>query len=849
MGMTCAACAAENRDTAKFCKRCGAPLDQAVRKTDGILKELVGLDEIKGKLSELQAILEGMRASGTNAKPPYNSIIIGNSGTAKTLIGGLIASLFDAFGLIQDTRPVTVDAGKLSLMDQAELDSLFSRAKGSILFIDNIHKLVSSSGDPEDAIDRIVLKMDEVRNDPIVILAGLPFGLKDFVKKPESKNFTGRFQNIFMIPDYTPAQYVELVSYLLKRQGFMLAEGSPERLLARFRYLFKEAMKPNSTVTAYNGYLALQETQAMQASYFTRKGTDKLILPADIKGKVAEKKTIEQILASMDKIIGMDSVKQEIRDLYAQIEQKKKMREMGKKTDITADHYLLMGNPGTGKTTVARLLGEIFEGLGLLEQGHVVEVVRDKIVGQYIGQTAIQMNEFCDKALGGILFIDEAYSLAQPSGSGADYGKEAIETLLTRMENDRGKFVVIAAGYQGPIENQFLKANEGLPSRFRKRFILPDYKPEELTAIFANIAVEQSYVLLPETEAAVLEFFKDRCARKGKDFANAREARNLVDEACRAQSQRLSKLIAANAGSAAAVSDDEYVTIRPEDVPKGTASGADQSLDEVLAELNALQGLSSVKDSITRIYNRIQAQKLAGETEVIGKHYQFLGNPGTGKTTVARIMAKVFHSIGMLPTDKLVEVARDKLVAQFTGQTAPLVNQRVDEALGGVLFIDEAYTLNQGHDDKWGHEAIDTLLKRLEDDKGKFVAIIAGYTQNMDAFISTNPGLKSRFSERILFEDYSPDELFAAFKSMAKKKNVSLGPGFEEALAERLQDLYTNRSNDFGNMRTIRQIFEASEENKAGRIMALQKSGMGQEELRKEVRIFQVEDLDHTVSG
>jgi SpoVK/Ycf46/Vps4 family AAA+-type ATPase len=845
MGTTCTACAADNRDIAKFCKRCGATLAPSVSSSEAILTELVGLDEIKGKLSELQAILEGKRANGASEKTPYNSIIIGNSGTAKTLIGTLIASLFHAFGLIQDPKPVTVDAAKLSLMNQDDLDALFAKAKGGILFIDNVHKIIPKTGDPADDMDRIVLKMDELRGDPVVILAGLPFGLKDFVKKPDNKNVTGRFQNIFMIADYTPAQYVELVEHMLGKQGLALAEGSRERLLARFRHLFKEAMKTDSTVTAYNGYLALQEVQAIQASYFTRGATDKLILPNDIKGRVAEKKTIEQIMAGLDKIIGMDSVKQEIRDLYAQIEQKKKMRELGKKTDLTMDHYLLMGNPGTGKTTIARLLGEIFEGLGLLEQGHVVEVDRAKIVGQYVGQTAIQMNELCDKAIGGILFIDEAYALAQGGGgTGPDFGKEAIEALLLRLENDRGKFVVVAAGYQKPIEDQFLKANQGLPGRFHKRFILPDYQPAELTAIFTSIAKDQSYALLPETEAAVLAFFKDRCSRKDTEFANAREARNLVDETCRAQSKRLATLAAAGT-----VGDDEYVLLRPEDVPKGVASGATQSLDEVLAELNALQGLASVKDAITRIYNRIQTQKIDGEIEPVEKHFVFLGNPGTGKTTVARIMAKVFHSLGMFPTDKLVEVARDKLVAEYTGQTAPLVNRRVEEAMGGVLFIDEAYTLNQGKDDKWGHEAIDILLKRLEDDRGKFVAIIAGYTREIEDFIATNPGLNSRFGERILFEDYTPDELFAAFKSMAKKKNRALGPGFEEALAERLQDLYAGRGKNFGNMRTVRQIFVASEENKAGRIMALQKNGMAEEALRKEVRIFQVEDLDRAVTG
>jgi len=839
MATTCTSCNTSNRDTARFCKHCGLPL------AGDILSSLVGLDEIKDKLVELKAILDGMKASKAGTRIPYNSIIIGSSGTAKSLIGSMIASLLHTFGVTSKASPVTIDAGQLAELSSNDFDKLFSDAKGGVLFIDNAHKIITKEGDATVLVDQIALKIQPGAADPVILLAGLPFGLKDFVKKQENKAFTGRFQNIFTIPDYTPEQYVKIVVYQLSQSGFTLAEGTEDRLTARFRYLFKEMMKPDSLVNAHNGYLALQECQALMASYFKRKGSDKQIGPEDIRGKVESKKSIEEILAGLDRIVGMETVKKEIRDLYTQIVQKKKMQSLGMKSDLSLDHYLLMGNPGTGKTTIARLLGEIFEGLGLLTQGHVVEVDRSRMVGQYIGQTAIQVNALCDQAMGGILFIDEAYALAQGSGSGPDFGKEAIDTLLKRMEDDRGKYIVIAAGYQRPIEEQFLKANEGLPSRFRKRFILPDYLPQDLAAIFQNIAKEQSYTLLPETEVAVVEFFKDRCSRKGKDFANARESRNLVDEACRNQSQRISRLVQ----TGEPVPDSEFTLLRPEDVPKGTASAANISLDEVLKELEALQGLQSVKDSITRIYNTIQAQKLAGDLQVIGKHYQFLGNPGTGKTTVARIMAKVFFALGMLPTAKLVEVDRAKLVAQFGGQTAPLVNDRVDEALGGVLFIDEAYTLNQGPDDKMGHEAINTLLKRLEDDKGKFVAIIAGYTKNLEDFIATNPGLKSRFGERVVFEDYEPSDMVAAFQFSAQKKNLTFGEGFAEALEARFRELYANRSKDFGNMRTVRQIFEATEENKAGRIIALQNGGMAEADLKREVRIFQVDDLDQRVRG
>ncbi|MCL1955201.1 MAG: AAA family ATPase, partial [Brevinematales bacterium] len=220
------------------------------------------------------------------------------------------------------------------------------------------------------------------------------------------------------------------------------------------------------------------------------------------------------------------------------------------------------------------------------------------------------------------------------------------------------------------------------------------------------------------------------------------------------------------------------------------------------------------------------------------------GNPGTGKTTVARIMGDVFKAVGMLPTNNLIEADRGKLVASYLGQTAKLVAQQCDNAMGGILFIDEAYSLKQGPQDSFGQEAVDTLLKRMEDDRGKFVVIAAGYTKEMEEFLASNSGFKSRFSDYINFDDYNTSEMREIFIGMCKKRKIEFAPGFDEALQKRLDNLYRGRNAQFANARTVRQLFDKTRENVSVRVLAMKKP---EEELKREILIMRPEDLDMTV--
>jgi SpoVK/Ycf46/Vps4 family AAA+-type ATPase len=478
-------------------------------------------------------------------------------------------------------------------------------------------------------------------------------------------------------------------------------------------------------------------------------------------------------------------------------------------------HIILTVHPGTGKTTIARKLGEILAAIGYLDSGHVVEVDRAKMVSQYQGETPKVVDALCDKAKGGILFVDEAYTLAPVSASGDRdaQGAQALEKLMKRMEDDRGQFIVIAAGYRTEMENLF-RVNPGFRSRFNYFLDIKDYSPAELYQIMQVFAKQKKYIFSPEAEALTKKMITEMYNSRDKDFANGRTMRTLFDQICKKQAQRLQGV------DISSMSNEELMTIKQEDVPYEAPKSV--NVGDCLKKLDGLVGLGGVKKEISNLTAFLNLQIRRGETNTFqGKHYVFTGNPGTGKTTVARIMADIFKTLGVVSRGQLVEADRAKLVAGYSGQTAIKTNQLVDQALGGVLFIDEAYTLKSSDGDTFGAEAIDTLLKRLEDDRGKFICIVAGYTDQMHDFIDTNPGLKSRFTQTIHFDDYTPDELTEIFLHLAEGKNFTVDEDTHAAIHRQFEQLYLRRDKNFGNAREARRIFNEAVERQSQRLVKL----------------------------
>ncbi len=524
--------------------------------------------------------------------------------------------------------------------------------------------------------------------------------------------------------------------------------------------------------------------------------------------QVEKEENEKEALTELNQMIGLKEVKDRVEKLYHYLNYQKVRKEKGYQLkDELSLNMILTGNPGTGKTTLARLLAKIYFELGILPREEVIEVDRSHLVGGYVGQTEENTMNIIKQAVGGVLFIDEAYSLKREDSSGSDYGQTAIDTLVSAMTNSEyaGKFAVILAGYPEEMR-QFLWANPGLRSRFpeNNHIHLRDYSVEELIQIAEHVAIDNDFTF---SEDAMLELRK-RIEKEQVDasFGNARTVKNIVLDAI-FQKGSLVQLDEP-------LQSEDFTMIKREDVQKEKLEDEDK---DGITQLNALIGLDEIKKEVMSLVSFVKVQQIRREKKLPGVplqlHSVFTGNPGTGKTTVAKIFAKILKELGLLKRGHLVVVGRGDLVAGYTGQTALKTKKKLREALGGVLFIDEAYSLF-GKQGDFGKEVIDTLVEEMTKHNDRLVVILAGYPKEIDLLIKSNPGLESRFKKYFHFEDYKINELVEMVELSAKQYGYTIGDEVKSFLITELTKVEPE-----GNGRYAKDLVDLAIQHHSFRVM------------------------------
>ncbi|ETI29722.1 hypothetical protein L914_21561 [Phytophthora nicotianae] len=735
-----------------------------------------------------------------------NRLFLGNPGTGKTTCAGYYGRILKALQFLSNGEVVKKTAsdfiGQHIGESQTKTSQILNMSKGKVLVIDEAYAL-NDDRFGKQVLDVLVEKVQETETaDTAVLLIGYEHQMLEMFRT-QNPGLMRRFppQYAFHFEDYTEHELLEILEWNCSKRSVTCPSEVARALL---KQLALQKTQPNfGNAGAVEQLLKHAMGKAMSRPMVS--GMTVLTLEdvgVDVSGDEAkgEQKDPIQLL---DKLYRMDEIKEQLTQLRNQLivadREGSKLPEVG--------HFVFRGSPGTGKTTVARVMAEILHGMGVLATSKLVETSGLELTAEYLGQTKKKVTEKLGEAKGGLLFIDEAYELGK-----GKFGEEAMTTLVAAMTDPSYVgMVLIIAGYPKDMD-QMLDRNVGLKSRFTRFIDFPDWEAQDAIVFLSEKAEDENFEVESEAVLSLQKTFVE--LKKLSNFGNGRDAVRVWKELLQCRSQRVVNKPEVEQTITLCDADKAGETVlaarRGGGIPgKGVAADKDP-----MKLLDELYRMNKIRDQLTRLKMEMEVAEREGSSRPEIGHFVFRGSPGTGKTTVARVMAQILHSMSALGTTKIVETSGLGLTGEYLGQTKTRVTEKLVEAKGGVLFIDEAYDLGKGH---FGEEAMTTLVAAMTDPSyAGMVIVIAGYPKDMDIMLNRNAGLKSRFTRFIDFPDWEAKDGVAFLQAKAAKENITLGHGVEKVLHQTF--LLLKRLDGFGNGRDAVRVWKELLQCRAQRV-------------------------------
>ncbi|MCR5646043.1 MAG: AAA family ATPase [Bacteroidales bacterium] len=735
----------------------------------------------------------------------YGYLFTGNRGTGKR---SSAKKLFEALKSIDPEVQQWIEIPAAQLFEPsngfASINDTLSENRKSMIYISDAEDLSMKGLLSQTGIEILATKL---KTEPTVtvVLSGRRDELTQLVNSCQSAKDI--FIHQFHFDDFKPEVLVDIAASYAQEHGYRFTEGALHELFNYFSYEYKMRGSEFGNIhlvhhTIDDVILPSLIQRMVEGEQVSGDKEVATIITTDDIPKVRHrdpKKAIERL----DSLVGLENIKQSIMAHASLVNLNKRRMELGLFNHLPPMHMVFTGNPGTGKTTVAELIGEIYYGMGVLSSGHLVEVDRSKLVGQYIGDTEKNTLNAIKSAAGGVLFIDEAYNLFTNDPDRKDYGIRVIETLLTYLSMEQTNMIVILAGYTIEMEN-LLQSNPGLKSRFSYIFHFNDYTPEQLMKIGGFVMKKEQYKITPEAEKKLTQYVINAYSNKDEHFGNGRFiTRLLTTKIIPNVSDRLYKM------DPKRITEKDLVTITEADIPEiedrqKMLSWDSAIIDDALEQLNELAGLEHVKQALNDYVVMLRAHYV-NKTPMTGNHmtWHFLGNTGTGKSTVAEILCSIMQGAGLLPTNHFATLN----IEEFANAHNPtvIIEKAMLKAGDGMLFLD----LDSPNYKNYNMDFLQFWIEDKRKELNLSVAVVIARTNDDGDAVARNliqHGVVPS-NHILVFDDFKPEELQGIFCYLLKKQfGLDITLHAKEVIDKCIEQLYQNRQNFAVNARTMQLL-------------------------------------------